>query len=144
MSEKADTSAEAARIDALYRAKARAEVDVAEALVPGANVVRGQGDLLADVLLVKGEPGAGDMAKKRALAGDDGAAIGKALDALGLSSHRFALCTRVATSKTARRSQAQPAPRSRNRKSARGSTMLEPSRSPPQASLSAAPPAVRA
>jgi len=95
MTEPADTSAEAARIDALYRAKARAEVAAAEALLPGATVVRGQGDLLADVLLVKGDPGPGDTAKKRALAGDDGVAIGRALDALGVSSARFALCTRV-------------------------------------------------
>lgn len=95
MSDPADTSPEAVRIDALYRAKARAEVDPAEALAPGATVVRGQGDLLADVLLVKGEPGPGDTAKKRALAGDDGVAIGRALDALGVSSARFALCTRV-------------------------------------------------
>ncbi len=90
-----DTSPEAARIDALYRAKARAEVAAAEALIAGAGVVRGQGDLLADVLLVKGDPGPGDTAKKRALAGDDGVAIGRALDALGVSSARFALCTRV-------------------------------------------------
>lgn len=102
MTRATDTSAEAARIDALYRAKARAEVDAAEALVPGAAVVRGQGDLLADVLLVKGEPGPGDAGKHRALAGDDGVAIGRALDALGVSSARFALCTRVRRSGTAR------------------------------------------
>ncbi len=95
MNEPADTSAEAARIDVLFREKARAEVDAAEALVPDAGVVRGQGDLLADVLLVKGDPGPRDAAKKRALAGDDGVAIGRALDALGLSSARFALCTRI-------------------------------------------------
>jgi len=95
MSEAPDSATEARRIDALYRAKARAEADEAEALVPGEGVVRGQGDLLASVLLVKGEPGAGDRAKGRALAGDDGVAIGKALDALGLPSARYALCTRV-------------------------------------------------
>ncbi len=98
MSEPQDSSAEARRIDALYRAKARAEVAAAEALVPGAGVVRGLGDPLADVLLVKGAPGPGDLAKKRALAGDDGVAIGRALDALGLSSARFAVCTRVGKS----------------------------------------------
>lgn len=102
MTRAADTSAEAARIEALYRAKARAEVDAAEALVPGAAVVRGQGDLLADVLLVKGEPGPGDTGKHRALAGDDGVAIGRALDALGVSPARFALCTRVGRPGTAR------------------------------------------
>lgn len=102
MTRASDTSAEAARIDALYRAKARAEVDAAEALVPGATVVRGQGHLLADVLLVKGEPGPGDTGKRRALAGDDGVAIGRALDALGVSSARFALCTRVGRPSVAR------------------------------------------
>lgn len=98
MSEPDDIAAETRRLDAVFRAKARAEVDAAEALVPGAGAVRGQGDLLADVLLVKGEPGSGDRAKKRALAGDDGTAIGKALDALGLSSARFAVCTRIGKS----------------------------------------------
>lgn len=95
MSAQADTDARLRRLDTLYRAKARAEVDAAERLVPGKDLVRGQGDVLADVLLVKGEPGPGDLAKKRALAGEDGAAIGRALDALGVSSRRFAVCTRI-------------------------------------------------
>ncbi|MRS12036.1 MAG: hypothetical protein EG823_03070 [Actinobacteria bacterium] len=98
MSESAETAAEAKRLDALYRAKARVEIDAAEALVKGASIVRGQGDMLAYVLLVKGEPGPGDVAKGRALAGDDGAALGKALDALGLPKARFAFCTRVGRS----------------------------------------------
>jgi len=54
------------------------------------------------VLLVKGSPGSGDLAKKRALSGEDGAAIGKALDALGMSPARFALCTRVGPAKAKR------------------------------------------
>lgn len=94
MSERPETLREAARLDAVYRAKARAEVAAAEALVPG-GVVRGQGNVLAEVLLVKGEPGPGDLAAGRALAGEDGAAIGKALDALALPKERFAFCTRV-------------------------------------------------
>ncbi|MDO8847420.1 MAG: hypothetical protein Q7W51_03395 [Coriobacteriia bacterium] len=102
MSSPQDTDDGARRVEDLYRAKARAEVDAAEALVPGASVVRGQGDVLADVLLVKGEPGPGDRAKKRALAGEDGAAIGRALDALGMSPARFAVCTRVGPAKAKR------------------------------------------
>lgn len=95
MTEPDDISQEAQRVDALYRAKARVEIEAAEALVSGPGVVRGQGDHLADVLLVKGSPGSTDREKGRALAGEDGAAIGKALDALGLPKSRFALCTRV-------------------------------------------------
>lgn len=95
MSASGDTDARPQQLDGLYRAKARAEVEAAEKLAKGADVVRGQGDLLADVLLVKGEPGPGDLAKKRALAGDDGLAIGRALDALGVSGARYAVCTRV-------------------------------------------------
>lgn len=91
----ADTEASLERLDELFREKARAEVDAAERLVSGADVVRGQGDLLADVLLVKGDPGPADTAKKRALAGEDGVAIGRALDALGMSRARYAMCTRV-------------------------------------------------
>jgi len=95
MSDTGDTEHAPQRLDDLYRAKARAEVAAAEKLVTGADVVRGQGDLLADVLLVKGEPGPGDLVKKRALAGEDGSAIGRALDALGVSTARYAVCTRV-------------------------------------------------
>ena len=95
MNDPGDTERELQRLDDLYRAKARAEVDAAEKLATGTGVVRGQGDVLADVLLVKGEPGPGDLAKKRALAGEDGSAIGRALDALGVSSARYAVCTRV-------------------------------------------------
>lgn len=100
MSASGQTAAEALRIDALridtlYREKVRAEIAEAEALVPGDPAVRSQGDELADVLLAKGEPGAGERAHGRALAGEDGVAIGKALDALGLPEARFAVCTRV-------------------------------------------------
>jgi hypothetical protein len=97
-----DTGSDARRIETLYREKAAAEIAMAEKLVPGAALVRGQGDALADVLLVKGEPGSGDLKKRRALAGDDGAAIGKALDALGLAPARYAVCTRIGTAKSKR------------------------------------------
>jgi hypothetical protein len=94
MSKQVDTAAEAQRLDGLYRAKARAEIAAAEALVTGARAVRGQGDVLAEVLLLKGEPGAEDRKSGRALSGSDGVAIGKALDALGLPKSRYAFCTR--------------------------------------------------
>lgn len=85
-------SAEAERIDALYRAKAHAEIT--EALDAG-SAVAWSGDVLADVLLVKGEPGADDVRAGSALAGADGDAINKALDALEASPARFAICSRA-------------------------------------------------
>lgn len=83
----------AARIDRLYRAKARAEIAAAGKAARPSGGIRGQGDVLAEVLLVKGEPGPGDLDAKRALAGEDGPAVGKALDALGLPKARYAFCT---------------------------------------------------
>ena len=94
-----DTSGEARRIDGLYRAKARAEIAAAESVAKAAGGVRGQGDVLAEVLLVKGQPGPDDVRTKRALSGEDGTAIGKALDALGLPKPRYAFCTRATGSK---------------------------------------------
>ena len=79
---------------ALYHNKARAEIESAESLV-AQDHVRGAGDVMADVLLVKGEPGEADRASGRALAGADGQAVHKALDALGLSDARYAVCSRV-------------------------------------------------
>lgn len=83
----------ARRIDRLYRAKARAEIAAAEEAARASGGVRGQGDVLAEVLLVKGGPGSADLKAKRALAGEDGTAVGKALDALGLPKSRYAFCT---------------------------------------------------
>jgi len=94
MREGGDTG-DVARLDRLCRDKALAEIALAEQLLPGDRVVRGAGDELADVLLLKGEPGPDDLAALRALAGADGVAAGRALDALGLSAARFAVCTRV-------------------------------------------------
>lgn len=96
MSEAPDTMGEAERLDTAFRAKAAAEIAAAEAPVRAAGAVRGQGDLLAEVLLVKGEPGPSERETHRALSGDDGSAIGKALDALGLPAARYALCSRPA------------------------------------------------
>jgi hypothetical protein len=82
----------AERFDALYRDKARAEL----ADVFGAHcAVTWHGDVLAEVLLVKGEPGPEDVGAGFALAGADGEAITKALDALGADGSRFALCSRA-------------------------------------------------
>ena len=55
MSALGDTDERLQQLDRQYRAKARAEVEAAEKLAKGAGVVRGQGDLLADVLLVIGK-----------------------------------------------------------------------------------------
>ena len=77
-----DTGADARRLDALYRAKAAAEIAEADALVKGATEVASSGDEMADVLLVKGEPGPTDREARRVLAGPDGEAADKALDAL--------------------------------------------------------------
>lgn len=96
MSHDHDIADESARLDRLYREKARAEIDLAEALAEGMPEVRAHGDELAEVLLAKGEPGPGDRAAGYALAGADGEAADKALDALGLPQARFALCTRAA------------------------------------------------
>lgn len=103
MTEPRDTSEEARRIDGLYRAKARAEIAAAESVARASGGVHGQGDVLAEVLLVKGKPGPDDMRTKRALSGEDGAAIGKALDALGLPKARYAFCTSSAGSKAGAR-----------------------------------------
>ena len=100
MSETADITAQARDIDRLYRAKARAEIAEADALLNGTDAVSCDGDELADVVLVKGEPGAGDRAAGRVLAGADGDAAGKALDALGLPETRFAICSRPAPADT--------------------------------------------
>ncbi|MBF4509238.1 MAG: hypothetical protein ISP10_01980 [Aeromicrobium sp.] len=87
---------EAARLEKLYRAKARDEIESAEALLGEDVFVAAHGDELADVLLVKGVPGPSDVEAGRALAGADGEAAGKALDALGMPAARFFACTRPA------------------------------------------------
>lgn len=96
-----EAAREALRIDALYRDKARAEIAAAEDGAPAAGNVRGQGDVLAEVLLVKGVPGPHERRSKRALSGEGGAAIGKALDALGLPKARFAFVTQSPGSRRA-------------------------------------------
>ncbi len=75
--------AESASIRALHEARARAELAAADALCPGADTVAWSGDLLAEVVLVKGMPGPSEAAGDAALSGADGEAILKALAALG-------------------------------------------------------------
>ncbi len=82
----ADSSASAAsgeELRALYEAKASAELDLANARAPGADVVPASGDLLAQVALVKGLPGPAEAAGGPALSGPDGAAADSALAELG-------------------------------------------------------------
>lgn len=96
-----DTAAEVVRLDEVCRAKAREEIALAEQAARATGGVKGQGDVLAEVLLVKGKPGAGDLRAKKSLSGDDGVAIGKALDALGLPKERFAFCTAASGARAA-------------------------------------------
>jgi len=70
----------AGRMADLVAAKAAAELAAAEELVHGD--VPGRGDVPADVLLLKGVPGADDTAAGGAMAGADGEAADKALVAL--------------------------------------------------------------
>ncbi len=66
-----------------YEAKADAELAVADRLVPGADRVSSAGSSEARVMLVKGLPGPAEESGGPALSGADGAAIAKALEALG-------------------------------------------------------------
>jgi hypothetical protein len=85
-----------AELRALYLAKAKAEQDDADALLPTLRVLSG-GDPLARVLLVKGVPGLADVAAGEALAGADGDAARAALQALGVgTSSVLAVVTRAA------------------------------------------------
>ncbi|MBN2247951.1 MAG: hypothetical protein JW733_04565 [Coriobacteriia bacterium] len=95
MSREQETTARSARLDRMFREKARSEIAAAEQVGEGAPSVLTHGDELAQVLLVKGEPGPADLDRGYALAGPDGEAADKALDALGLPAERFALCTRI-------------------------------------------------
>jgi uracil-DNA glycosylase len=88
-------SAEAARLDALFRRKAEAELAKADEALGASPAVAWRGDVLADVAVVKGVAGQADTVAGEALAGADGAAIDKALDALGLSTRRFYIAARM-------------------------------------------------
>jgi len=83
--------------DQLFREKVGFEIASADALVSGQPLVQSRGEVLACVLLVKGTPGPHDVAVGSVLAGPDGVAITKALDALDLSRLRYAVCSRTGT-----------------------------------------------
>ena len=75
----------------------RAELDAADALGLGSDAIAGAGSLTPAVVVVKGTPGEADRSSGIALAGADGDAVRKALDALGVDGPLFALCSRPAT-----------------------------------------------
>jgi hypothetical protein len=67
----------------LHEERARAELAEADRACPGSDAVVSAGDLLAEVLLLKGLPGPAEAAGGDALSGADGEAAFKALEALG-------------------------------------------------------------
>lgn len=80
---------------ALFEAKVRAELEAADALMPGAETVAWAGSPWASLAAVKGSPGAADLAHGTALAGADGEALRKALSALGRDPEDvFLVCSR--------------------------------------------------
>jgi hypothetical protein len=68
---------------AFFETRARAELAIADALAPGSDAVAPSGALLAEVVVVKGLAGPAEATGRPALAGPDGEAVGKALEALG-------------------------------------------------------------
>lgn len=70
-------------LGALYAAKVRTELVLADSLAAGSDVVASSGTLLAQVALVKGLPGPAEAAGGAALSGPDGAAADAALTTLG-------------------------------------------------------------
>ncbi len=77
------TGTDAADIERIYADKARAELAAADRVAPGSDGIPWSGDVFAEVVLVKGEPGPAEVAGGAALSGPDGAAARKALEALG-------------------------------------------------------------
>jgi hypothetical protein len=70
-------------IGGAWVAKARAELESADALIAGTHLISSDGSPVAPTFLVKGEPGPGDLESGVALGGEDGVAARKALEALG-------------------------------------------------------------
>jgi hypothetical protein len=73
----------ATELETIYAAKALAELAAADRVAPGSDSVKWSGDLFAEVVLVKGEPGPAEVSGGVALSGPDGVAARKALEALG-------------------------------------------------------------
>lgn len=72
-----------ARLSSVYRARLERELERADAVVPGSTSIRSQGDPSAPILAVKGSPGPAELGGGIVLAGADGDAWGKAIEALG-------------------------------------------------------------
>jgi hypothetical protein len=84
-----------AALQALYEAKARAELAAAEAILPGADAVATHGDPMACVVLVVGEPSEEERRARRALVGAPLDAAAKILTALGFDpASTLAVCAR--------------------------------------------------
>ena len=105
MSTTDETTVDTRRYERLCREKAEAEIAAADALAPGSGRIRSVGDTLAEIVLVKGLPGPDDRSAGRVLAGADGDAADKALEALGLAPERFAVCSRPGRSGAAVRAE---------------------------------------
>lgn len=89
-------------LQALYEAKARAELAAAEALVPGSDAVASHGDPMASVVLVVGEPSDEERRARKALTGAPLAAAAKILSALGFDpASTLAICSRPERSEAA-------------------------------------------
>jgi len=78
-----ETPTTAVEICALHKARALAELLVADAMAPGSDGIPWRGALIAEVAVVKGLPGPAEASGGAALSGADGAAAVKALSALG-------------------------------------------------------------
>ena len=72
-----------AQVRALFETRARAELAAADTLAPGSDAVAWAGALFAEVAAVKGLAGPAEASGGEALAGADGEAAAKALEALG-------------------------------------------------------------
>ncbi len=85
MSTAADTSIDsiAAKLRALHETRVKAELHAADMLAPGSDRVAPRGAALAEIAVVKGLPGPAEASGGAALSGADGAALVKALEALG-------------------------------------------------------------
>ena len=80
----------------LFETRALSELARADAVLPGAGSVSWHGYPLARTLILKGVPARADVQAGHALAGEDGTAARKALDALGVDGDSvLAGCTRA-------------------------------------------------
>lgn len=90
-------------LQVMYERRAEAELAAADELVPGSESVASGGSVFARNFLVKGSPGPEDARERRALAGADGEAARRALEALGCDAGSvFATVARVSESQASR------------------------------------------